>query len=137
MLETTTKTRGHWAASWPATFDDATDVNWARDETAKKCFAFDLINVLIADAILPHAAERVRHRRSERIAAMLKRGSGADSNPPKKRKAKKLAKSKEEKFKKAESQIKDLEKLAAASETHNDLTIKIMKIRSELLALPA
>ena len=95
MLETTTKTRGHWAASWPATFDDATDVNWARDETAKKCFAFDLINVLIADAILPHAAERVRHRRSERIAAMLKRGSGADSNPPKKRKAKKLAKSKQ------------------------------------------
>eukprot|EP01048_Picozoa_sp_COSAG05_P015315 COSAG05_NODE_1833_length_3998_cov_5.510900_2_plen_624_part_00 len=137
MLETTTKTRGHWAASWPATFDDATDVNWARDETAKKCFAFDLINVLIADAILPHAAERVRHRRSERIAAMLKRGSGADSNPPKKRKAKKLAKSKQHRQREPEHEAEKTDLESEHERTEAGQESQLQHVKSEFTVEPA
>ena len=43
-----------------------------------------------------------------------------------------LAKGKEEKLKKLETQIKELEKLAESSDKQKELTTKIVKIRSEL-----
>ena len=45
---------------------------------------------------------------------------------------KKLAKSKEEKLKSIDAQTKELEKLAGSTDTHKELTNKIMKIRNEL-----
>ena len=45
---------------------------------------------------------------------------------------KKLAKGKEEKYKRAESQLKELEKLAAASANHKELNAKILEIRLDL-----
>ena len=44
----------------------------------------------------------------------------------------KLARGKEDKYKHAQSQIKELEKLAAASENHKELNAKIVEIRNEL-----
>ena len=80
VLVASSKTDGHWSIPWPpADMADEKDGNfpvdsspddWAENAGSRK-FARSFVDRLLDDVVMPHAFERVRHRRKARIAAML------------------------------------------------------------------